>query len=249
MHQWLLLGGAGLLAGTMNAVAGGGSFVSLPALVAAGVPSLGANASSTLALLPGAFTSGFAYRRNFRTFSDMSIRVLLALSLAGGLVGALLLLVTPQHIFDAALPWLLLIGSTTFAFGRTAGRWLLARVRISPFVSLGIQFLLGVYGGYFGGAVGIMMMAAWSLLGATDLHAMNASRTVIVGATNAVAAVIFIIGGLIVWPQTLIMLVAASIGGYAGAAVTRTLDPEKARLVICALNFTMTALFFWRAYS
>ena len=160
----------------------------------------------------------------------------------------MLLIATPQKVFDGALPWLLLLGSVTFAFGRQAGGWLRERVRIGAPVSLSVQFLLGVYGGYFGGAVGIMMMAAWSLLGATDLHAMNASRTVIVGATNAVAAVIFIVGGLIVWPQTLVMLVAASVGGYAGAAVTRGLDPEKARIAISALNFTMTALFFWRAY-
>ncbi len=248
MTHWLLLAGAGLLAGAMNAVAGGGSFVSLPALIAAGVPSVNANASSTVALIPGAITSSFAYRRNFRAFSDISVPALVGLSLAGGLLGAVLLLVTPQAVFDGALPWLLLIGATTFAFGRQAGRWLRARVHIGSAVSLSVQFLLGIYGGYFGGAVGIMMMAAWSLLGATDLHAMNASRTVIVGATNAVAAIIFIVGGLIVWPQTLVMLVAASIGGYAGAAVTRGLDPEKARIAISALNFTMTALFFWRAY-
>lgn len=249
MTHWLLLSGAGFLAGAMNAVAGGGSFVSLPALIAAGVPSVSANASSTVALIPGAITSGFAYRRNFRAFSDLSIRTLLAVSVIGGMVGAVLLLVTPQKIFDGALPWLLLVGSTTFAFGRKAGRWLREQIRIGPAVSLGVQFLLGVYGGYFGGAVGIMMMAAWSLLGATDLHAMNATRTMIVGATNAVAALIFIGGGLIVWPQTLVMLVAASIGGYAGAAITRGLDPEKARIAISALNFTMTALFFWRAWS
>lgn len=248
MTHWLLLAGAGLLAGAMNAVAGGGSFVSLPALIAAGVPSVNANASSTVALIPGAITSGFAYRRNFRAFSNISIPALVVVSLVGGLLGAVLLLVTPQTVFDGALPWLLLIGSTTFAFGRQAGRWLRERISIGPMLSLSVQFLLGIYGGYFGGAVGIMMMAAWSLLGATDLHAMNATRTMIVGATNAVAAVIFIVGGLIVWPQTLVMLIAASVGGYAGAAVTRGLDPEKARIAISALNFTMTALFFWRAY-
>ena len=249
MTHWLLLAGAGLLAGAMNAVAGGGSFVSLPALIAAGVPSVNANASSTVALIPGAITSGFAYRRNFRAFSNISIPALVVVSLVGGLLGAVRLLVTPQAVFDGALPWLLLIGSTTFAFGRQAGRWLRERISIGPMLSLSVQFLLGIYGGYFGGAVGIMMMAAWSLLGATDLHAMNATRTMIVGATNAVAAVIFIVGGLIVWPQTLVMLIAASVGGYAGAAVTRGLDPEKARIAISALNFTMTALFFWRAYS
>ena len=196
MNDWLVLGGAGFLAGAMNAVAGGGSFVSLPAMVGAGVPSLNANASSTLALLPGAFTSGFAYRANFRPFSDVSLRALFITSLAGGLFGALLLIWTPQRAFDHLLPWLLLVGSLTFAFGRQAGRWLRARVRIAPAASIALQFLLGVYGGYFGGAVGIMMMAVWSLLGATDLHVMNASRTLIVGVTNMIAAAVFVVAAL-----------------------------------------------------
>ncbi len=249
MNDWLLLGGAGFLAGAMNAVAGGGSFVSLPAMVAAGVPSLNANASSTLALLPGAFTSGFAYRANFRAFSDVSLTALFVTSLAGGLFGALLLIWTPQRAFDHLLPWLLLIGSLTFAFGRQAGRWLRARVQIAPAVSLAVQFLLGVYGGYFGGAVGIMMMAVWSLLGATDLHAMNASRTLIVGVTNMIAAAVFVIGNLIWWPQTITMLIGATVGAYGAAAITRGLDPEKLRIVISVLQFAMTALFFWRAYA
>ena len=249
MTSWLLLAGAGFLAGAMNAVAGGGSFVSLPAMIAAGVPSLQANASSTLALLPGAFTSGFAYRRDLRPFPGLSQPALFGTSLAGGLVGALLLIFTPQRAFDGVLPWLLLIGSLAFAFGRQAGRWLRARFHIGRAISLSVQFLLGVYGGYFGGAVGIMMMAAWSLLGATDLRAMNASRTLIVGATNLVAALVFIAGGLIVWPQTLTMLVAAAAGGYGAAAITRALDPERARIVIIIPQFAMTALFFWRAYG
>src|ERR1700744_6533896 len=108
MNPLIVIGAAGVLAGMMNALAGGGSFVSLPALIAAGVPSVNANASSTVALIPGAITSGFAYRRNFRTFSDLSIRALFAVSLIGGLLGAVLLLVTPQKVFDGALPWLLL---------------------------------------------------------------------------------------------------------------------------------------------
>ena len=249
MNEWFLLAGAGLLAGAMNAVAGGGSFVSLPALVGVGLPSLNANASSTLALLPGAFTSGFAYRSNFRSFSDVSLFALFATSLVGGLFGALLLIWTPQRAFDHLLPWLLLTGSLAFAFGRQGGRWLRARIRIAPAVSLTVQFLLGVYGGYFGGAVGIMMMAAWSLLGATDLHAMNVSRTLIVGVTNIVAAMVFILGGFIWWPQTLVMLIGASLGGYVAAAMTRRLNAEKLRIFISILQFAMTALFFWRAYA
>jgi uncharacterized membrane protein YfcA len=243
-----LLFGAGALAGAMNAIAGGGSFVSLPAMIAAGVPSLNANASSTLALIPGAVASAVAYRRDFRTFSDIPLSAIYATSLIGGLLGALLLIFTPQRAFDTVLPWLLLFGALTFAFGRQAGAWLRARMRIGVAVSLAVQFALGLYGGYFGGAMGIMVMAAWSLLGSTDFHAMQASRVLLVGATNVVAAIVFIVGGLIWWPQTLSMLVGAISGGYGAAWFTRRLDPEHARRIAICINFTMTALFFWRAY-
>jgi uncharacterized membrane protein YfcA len=246
---WPLLFGAGMLAGAMNAMAGGGSFVSLPAMIAAGVPSLNANASSTLALVPGALASAVAYRKDFRPFSELSLTALYATSLTGGLLGALLLIFTPQRAFDTALPWLLLFGSATFAFGRQAGGWLRERVTIGPVFSLTIQFVLGIYGGYFGGAMGIMVMAVWALLGSSDFHAMNASRVLLVGATNVVASIVFIIGGLIVWPQALTMLVGAISGGYGAAWLTRRLDPRTARLVAICINFTMTALFFWRAFA
>ncbi len=248
MNQWVLLAGAGFLAGAMNAAAGGGSFVSLPAMIGVGVPALAANASNTLALLPGAFASAVAYRRDFRSFTEASVWLLLAISLVGALGGAFLLLHTPQRAFDAVLPWLLLVGSLAFAFGRPWGRWLRARFAIGRGTVLAIQFVLGIYAGYFGGAVGIMMMAAWSLLGATDLPAINASRTLIVGSANVVAALVFIVGGLIWWPQTIVMLLAALVGGYGGAVVMRRLDPERARMAIAALNFTVTAIFFWKTY-
>lgn len=249
MNQWVLLAGAGFVAGTMNAVAGGGSFVSLPVLIGVGVPSLPANASSTLALLPGSFASAFAYRRDLRSFTETPVWLLFAVSLVGALGGAFLLLSTPQRAFDAVLPWLLLIGSLTFAFGRQWGRWLRRRVAIGRGAAVTVQLVLGVYAGYFGGAVGIMMMAAWSLLGATDIAAINASRTLIVGSANVIAALVFIAGGLIWWPQTLVMLVAAIVGGYGGAVAMRRLDPERARLAIAALNFAITALFFWKTYG
>lgn len=249
MNEWLLLFAAGLIAGGMNAIAGGGSFVSLPAMVAVGMPSLNANASSTVALIPGSLASAVAYRKDFRPFSEVPLKTLYAISLVGGLLGALLLIYTPQRAFDSVLPWLLLLGSTTFAFGRAFGRWLRKSTTVGAGVILPIQFIIGVYGGYFGGAMGIMVMALWTLLGSEDFHAMQASRVLLVGATNIVAALVFIVGGLVWWPQTLTMLVGAVSGGYGAAYVTRRLDPEKARLVAICINFTMTALFFWRAYG
>lgn len=249
MNQWLILFGAGFLAGGMNAIAGGGSFVSLPAMVAVGMPSINANASSTVALIPGALASAVAYRKDFRKFSEVPLPTLYAVSLVGGLLGALLLIFTSQRAFDNVLPWLLLLGSTTFAFGRSFGQWLRRRTTVGAAMILPIQFVIGVYGGYFGGAMGIMVMALWTLLGSEDFYAMQASRVLLVGATNVVAAVVFIVGALVWWPQTLTMLVGAVSGGYGAAWVGRRLPPERARLVAICINFVMTALFFWRAYG
>ena len=249
MNDLLLIAGAGLLAGTMNAIAGGGSFVTLPALVAAGVPSVNANASSTVALVPSALASAYAYRNEFSGFEHVSMRAMTTISVIGGAIGAILLFYTPQRTFDAMIPWLLLFGTLAFAFGRTIGNRLRQHIKIGPRTMLACQFVLGLYGGYFGGAVGIMMMATWSLLTSADVRSMQASRNLLNAAMNATAATLFIATGLVFWRQTLIMLVGAIVGGYAGARVALLLDPAKARIVISCLNATITALFFWRAYG
>jgi uncharacterized membrane protein YfcA len=242
-----LLFGAGLLAGAMNAAAGGGSFVTLPALVAAGVPSVEANTSSTVALLPGSLASAVAFRQDFAPLGAVSVRSLLPVSLAGGLVGALLLLVTPQKAFDGLVPWLLLVGSLAFAFGNRAGRALQRVIRVGPRGLFACQFLLGVYGGYFGGAVGIMTMAAWGLFGVTDLKLMNAAKVVLVGSMNAVAAVCFVLAGKVWWSQAGVVLAAAVAGGYGGASLARRVPQGALRAGITAFNFLITAAFFLRA--
>ncbi|MDE2201441.1 MAG: sulfite exporter TauE/SafE family protein [Burkholderiaceae bacterium] len=244
-----LLFGAGLLAGMMNALAGGGSFVTLPALMFAGVPSVFANASSTVALLPGAATSAWAYRADFRGFEHVSMRAMVAVSLAGGLLGALLLMNTSSRAFDFIVPWLLLIGSLAFTFGKQAGAWLRRRVRIGWKTLLVTQGGLAIYGGYFGGAVGIMMMAVWALLGHEDIKALNASRTLLVGATNLVAVLCFALAEMVWWQQTLVMLVAAAVGGYLGAHAGKRLPVRVVRGLVSTFGFSMTALLFWRAWS
>ena len=242
----LLLMGAGFLAGAMNAAAGGGSFVSFPALVAAGVPPVAANASSTVALFPGAVTSSWAYRHTLRGIGAVSLPVLLWVSLAGGLLGAMLLLATPAGAFDRVIPWLLLLATLAFAFGRQAGLALRRVVRIGPPTTLVVQFLLAIYGGYFGGAVGIMMMATWGLLGIGDLREMNPPKTLLVGAMNAIAVLYFIAARAVAWPQTLAMLVAAAIGGYAGARVAMRVDPRWLRAGVIAISSAITLTFFLR---
>ncbi|QRN95501.1 sulfite exporter TauE/SafE family protein [Archangium violaceum] len=247
MEHFLLLFGAGLLAGAMNAAAGGGSFITLPALVFAGVPPVPANASSTVALFPGSLASAWVYREDLGAFEGVSMRAMLLASLSGGLSGALLLLVTPRTAFDVILPWLLLMGTLAFAFGRRVGAVLRRRFHIGPRTLLCGQFLLGTYGGYFGGAVGIMMMAVWSLVGLSDIKAMNAARTLLVGATNSIAVLCFVAANAVWWPQTCVMLAASVVGGHAGARVTRRLPSHLLRAGITIFNVAMTAAFFFRA--
>lgn len=247
MNTFVLLFGAGLIAGAMNAVAGGGSFLTLPVLMLAGVPSVSANASSSVALLPGSLASTWAYRTGFSTVGEVSLRALLVTSLAGGFIGALLLLLTPQAAFEAVIPWLLLLATGVFALGPRAGQTLRRRVRIDARPVLAAQFLLAVYGGYFGGAVGIMMMAVWSLLSPAELSAMNPAKTLLVAATNTVAVLCFIIAGKVWWPQTLAVLFSAMLGGYASARVARHLDPRHLRLGVSLLSALVTIAFFLRA--
>lgn len=247
MREFALLFGTGLLAGVMNAVAGGGSFVSFPALVLVGLPPVAANASSTVALFPGALTSLWAFRRDLVRVGEVGLGPMLAISAAGGLVGAVLLLVTSDATFRLLVPWLLLLASLAFAFGRPAGAALRRLVRIGPAMVLSVQFVLAVYGGYFGGAVGIMMMAAWSLLSSAELKVMNPAKVLMVGAMNGVAVVCFVVAGAVWWPQTLTMLLAAALGGYAGARLGRRLPPAMVRWAIITISFAMTAAFFYRS--
>jgi hypothetical protein len=246
MFHLLLLAGAGFLAGAMNAAAGGGSFISFPALVFAGVTPVSANASSTVALFPGAVTSSWAYRRALGGIGGVSLPVLLGVSMIGGLLGAALLLATPQGAFNVLVPWLLLLATLAFAFGGRIGVALRRVVRIGRVTTLTAQFLLAIYGGYFGGAVGIMMMAVWGLLGTSDLRQMNPAKTVLVGAMNGVAVLYFIAAGAVVWPQTLAMLFAAALGGYAGAQVALRLDVQWLRAGVIAISSAITLSFFLR---
>ena len=247
--HFLLLLGAGLLAGAMNAMAGGGTFVTLPALIFAGVPAVAANASSTVALFPGTVASAFAYRRDIRDPMGLSLRSMLGISVAGGLVGALLLLFTPASAFELIVPWMLLLASVVFAFGKRWGEVLRRHVRIGRGAVMAVQFLLAIYGGYFGAGVGIMMLATWALFGLTDIKALNGVRTFLVSACNGVAVLCFMLSGLVWWMQCFSVMGAAIIGGYLGARLGRVLPAGPSRIGIAIFNFLMTAVVFWRAFA
>jgi uncharacterized protein len=248
VSEFLLICGAGLLAGAMNALAGGGSFVSLPALIAAGVPSVAANASSTVALFPGGAVSAWAYRDGLGPVGSVRLRSLLFITLVGGAIGAILLLSTPVRTFDLVLPWLLLLAALALGFGRRLGDWLRRRWRITPAAVLTVQFTLAIYGGYFGGAVGIMMMAVWGLIESRDLKSLNAPRTLLVTAANMMAVLTFIIARAVQWPDTALMLIAATVGGYGGAQIGRRASATAVRVGTLSLTVAITLAFFARAY-
>ena len=248
MNSMMLVFSAGMLAGAMNALAGGGSFVSLPALMAAGVPPVLANASSTVALFPGGLASAWAYRDGLRPVGGVPLRALLVATLFGGLAGALLLLRTSSTAFTFVLPWLLLVASVALAFGRKLGDALRARWQVRAPAVLSLQFALGVYGGYFGGAVGIMMMAMWGLIDKRELKDLNAPRTLLVSAANAVAVLAFTFAHAVQWPLTLAMLAGAVAGGYGGARIGRRTPPAVIRAVTLVATSCITLAFFWKTY-
>jgi uncharacterized protein len=248
VNHLLLICLAGLAAGGVNAVAGGGSFISVPALIYVGIPATSANMSSTIALYPGTLTSGWAYRGNVQAIFDIPLKALFFTTLAGGSSGAALLLFTPDATLEKAIPWLLLFGSVAFAFGPAIGDRLCGAMKKNPAVVLLTQFGLGVYAGYFGGAVGIMMMAMWSLLGLSDVRRMNATRVVLVAAANTIAVLCFALIGSIAWRETLTMMATAVVGGYLGAKMALSLAPSVIRAGISAVNFVIVALLFFSTY-
>jgi uncharacterized membrane protein YfcA len=248
MNPLFLVGGAGLIAGMMNALAGGGTFVTLPALIAAGVSSVNANTTSTVALFPGQLTSTWAYRDGLGSIGSVPLRSLLIATFVGGALGAVLLLRTPIKTFDVVLPWLLAIATAALAFGSRLGEMLRRRWRIGAPAVLAAQFCLGIYGGYFGGGVGIMMMAVWSLLGDRTLKSFNAPRTLLVCAANTVAVLIFIAAGAVRWREGLVLLAAAILGAYCGSLIGRRAPAGAIRAVTVCLSVGITLAFFVRAY-
>jgi uncharacterized protein len=244
---WFLLIAAGFFAGVINSLAGGGSFLTFPALVYAGVPAVAANASSTVALVPAAFSSGFAYRRDIEKLNEPRLRAWFLISLAGGLLGAGLLLVTSDRAFRVIAPWLLLFATILFAFGPQISTAMRGRLHGSQPLMLCLLFPIAVYGGYFGGGIGIMLLAALRLYGMTDMLAMNGLKTLLSATLNAVAAIIFIAAHQVWWPQTLAMMAAGIAGGYAGPFLARRLPTAAVRGIVIAVGILMTAWFFHQA--
>ncbi|WP_394813954.1 sulfite exporter TauE/SafE family protein [Streptomyces litchfieldiae] len=241
---------AGAVAGTLNSIGGGGTFVALPALVAVGMSPVTANASSTIALVPGSLAGAWVYRRELTPVGTTSTTALTAVSALGGGLGAGLLLALPATSFDAAVPWLLAFATVVLAFGRRVSQALntaLGRTggMSSRTVLIG-QFVLAVYGGYFGGAVGILMLAPWSIGLGLDTAVGNPTRIVQTAAIYLSATALFLVASDALNSPLLLtgMLAGAVAGGLAGAHVARRLPARLLRGVILTTAVSMTVLYF-----
>ncbi|WP_394648297.1 sulfite exporter TauE/SafE family protein [uncultured Sphingomonas sp.] len=244
-----LAAGAGVVGGMMNALAGGGTFTTMPALLALGTPANIANATSNLGLMPGAAASAWSFRRELQPVGGVSVRVLAAITFIAGLLGSVLLVVTPGAAFDLIVPWLLLIAFVAIVFGAHAADWLAARVSIGPRTLMIVQAVLGTYGGYFGGGVGIMTTATYGLLAGTSPRAMFAPRTLMLATANFAAAIVFIACGMVRWDACLPMLAGGILGGWLGAIVGKMLPATIVRWWTILVTGATTAVFFARAYG
>jgi uncharacterized protein len=246
-----LLVAAGI-AGTLNALAGGGSFISFPALLFTRIPPVLANATNTVALWPGLAASALAYLKRLNLPRRVLIP-LLATSVVGGWIGALLLLKTPQHTFLRLVPWLLLSGTLLFAFGNSIRKLVghstvtddLGNTSWQAILAGSIaELLVSIYGGYFGAGIGFMTLAMLALLGMRDIHAMGAIRTLLAAAINAAAVITFILMHAVLWPQCSVMIAGSLLGGWFGAHFAQKADPRKVRGIVIGVGIGMTVYFF-----
>jgi uncharacterized membrane protein YfcA len=241
--------GSAFLAGAINSVAGGGTLVSFPVLIWLGLSSVTANATSTVAIWPGTLGSAWGYRRELRD-AEPRFRILILPGLVGGITGALLLRWTPPAFFDKLVPYLILFATLLFmaqepvqrklktadAGTRHSTRWLAGAILF--------QLCVGIYGGYFGAGIGILMLAALSILGLHDIHEMNSLKVVFGGSINGIAAAYFIWAGMVKWPFVLIMAVGAILGGWGGAGTARKIGRIAVRRIVIAIGFGMAVSLF-----
>ncbi len=242
---------AAFVAGGVNSVAGGGTFLTFPTLLWLGLPSIAANATSTVAIWPGSLGSIWGFRRELGRTSP-KMRWLAIPSFAGGAAGALLLRGTPAGVFDRLVPFLILFATLLFSLQGPINRWLGhdrgTGARSSKWFAgvMLMQFAVSVYGGYFGAGIGIMMLTALSVFGMTDILEMNALTSLLTLCINGIAATLFILARMVYWPLVLVMAAGAALGGYAAAGVARRIGRQKVRRFVVAIGFSMAAALFVR---
>lgn len=246
--ETVLVGTAGFCAGAMNSVAGGGTFLSFPALLAAGVPPVAANASNSVALWPASLSGAWAYRRELARYKRYLIPMGLA-SFAGGIAGGLLLLSTRDASFSRLIPWLLLFATALFAFSGKIASLLGGGARRTPshgFAAVAVQVLVSVYGGFFGAGMGILMLASLAVAGHDDVHEINAIKNLLSAIIYSVTVITFVAAGAVSWPHTLVMLATATLGGYWGATIARRVPALWLRRFIIAVGLILAVFYFYR---
>jgi uncharacterized membrane protein YfcA len=244
---------AGLLAGALNALAGGGGFITLPALMFSGATPILANTTGTLAVWPGLAATFLAFRPELSRHPH-PLRLYAVLALCGGTLGAFLLLFTTNRFFMAMLPWLLLFATVLFMSGSRLTAWFMgltgeAKRPLPPLIVRSLLFLIAVYGGYFGGGMGIMTLATLALLGMRDIHEMNALKAFLVVIINGIGVVVFVVMGRIDWSRCAAMALGCALGGYGAGRLARKVSQGKVRAFISAVAMGMTAWFFIKAYG
>jgi len=244
---------AALVAGAINSVAGGGSFISFPTLLFVGIPPVNANATNTVALWPGQPASVWAYRGELEKLSWRVVVPLTITGIIGGVAGAWVLLITPQKTFMGLVPWLLLIATVIFMMSGRIASWVRERTahthRTEFATGRGVllQLIIAFYIGYFGAGAGILILAALALLGMDQIHTMNALKAWLTTVSNGVAMILFVVTPHVVyWRQALLMIVAAILGGYFGAYFAQRTKPEKVRAIVIVIGFVLTVYFFAR---
>ncbi|WP_347267943.1 sulfite exporter TauE/SafE family protein [Paracoccus sp. (in: a-proteobacteria)] len=248
MHDLLLMLLAGFIGGMLNAVAGGGTFITFPALVASGVPVVMANATSTVAALPGYLAAAVGFRHEIARLDRRLVRRLTLWTLAGGILGSCLLLVSSNQAFAILVPFLLLAATSVFVWGAQVRAWA-ARQRsaAAPF-GAATMVPVAIYGGYFNGGLGIVLLALFALWGMNDLNQMNGLKNWLSFALAMISFAIFAVGGQIAWGPAAIMSLGTILGGYLGAPLARRIPVPHLRALIAAVGFGMTAVFFWRLF-
>jgi len=245
MVEWGVLIVAAFLAGVLNTIAGGGTFLTFPALVFAGLPPVAANATSAVAVLPGYLYGTLGFSKELRAFDRKQLLRLTIWTVIGGLMGAILLMISSNKAFSGIVPFPLLAATLVFVFSDQLRTWATKNARsIVPFGVTGLV-VVTIYGGYFNGGLGIVLLALFALWGMTDIHQMNGLKNGLSFALSLISVVAFAVGGLVAWPQAVVMMGAATPGGYAGAPIARALPRAAVRWVVIVVGFGMSAV-FWR---
>jgi len=248
MIDLIVLCAAAFLAGALNAIAGGGSFLTFPALVFAGVPPIAANATSAVAVFPGYASGALGFLSELRSFDRRVLIRMVGLSVVGGVSGSILLLVTPASVFNWVVPWLLLFATVLFLLGGRINSWIESRgkAKSNGWIT---TLLVSIYGGYFNGGLGIVLLALFSAQGMRDLNLMNGLKNMLSFVLSAASVATFALAGVVWWKEAMVMMLAATIGGYVGARLARRMPLAMVKTVVVIVGLVMTMVFFARSLA